>query len=192
MLWRVVLSIVLLLLPCMAMAQDDTPWRISAYGGIATRNDTTQLFLHGHFHPDGNQIGVSLDRDIANLGSGFTLVGEAGVTRFVSKSDETSIDLGIGARYGFKFFGDPVSVSGFTGPSWADAPPVIATGSWHGTPINFKRNPWLNYVGAEIAVGLAPDWNAVLRYYHRSGAFGLFQPNADEGSTLGVGLQYKF
>jgi len=174
------------------MAQNDDPWRISVYGGIATRNDTTQLFLHGHFHPDGTQIGVSLDRDIVDLGSGFTLVGDAGVTRFVSKSDETSIDLGIGARYEFKFLGDPISVAGFTGPSWADDPPVIATGTWHGTPINFKSNAWLNYVGAEIAVGLAPDWNGVLRYYHRSGAFGLFQPNADEGSTLGVGLQYRF
>jgi hypothetical protein len=183
----------LLLLASAAQADDlDRPWRVSLYGGIATRNDTTQLFLHGHFHPDGSQIGLSVDRDLADLGSGFTLVGEGGVTRFVAKSDETSLELGLGVRYEFHFLGDPVSVAGFTGPSWADDPPVIATGSFHGRPINFQSNAWLNYVGAEVAVGLAPNWNAVLRYYHRSGAFGLFQPNADEGSTLGVGLQYRF
>ncbi|HEU0096083.1 MAG TPA: hypothetical protein VFQ52_06490, partial [Rhizomicrobium sp.] len=124
--------------------------------------------------------------------SGFTLVGESGVTRFVSKSDETSIDLGIGARYDFQFLHVPIGVSGFTGPSCADDPPAIATGSFHGRPINFQKNAWLNYVGAEVAVGLASNWNAVLRYYHRSGAFGLFQPNADEGSTLSAGIQYRF
>jgi hypothetical protein len=188
---RFAILLAMTLLPAAAQA-DDGPWRVSLYGGIATRNDTTQLFLHGHFHPDGSQIGLSVDRDIVDLGSGFTLVGEGGVTRFVAKSDETSLELGLGVRYEFHFLGDPVSVAGFTGPSWADDPPVISTGSFHGTPINYKANAWLNYVGAEVAVGIAPDWNAVLRYYHRSGAFGLFQPNADEGSTLGAGLQYRF
>ena len=86
----------------------------------------------------------------------------------------------------------PLAISGFTGPLWADDPPVIPTGTWHGAPINFRRNPWLNYVGAEVAFSLAPTWNAVIRYYHRSGAFGLFAPNADEGSTLGLGVQKRF
>jgi hypothetical protein len=85
-----------------------------------------------------------------------------------------------------------MSVAGFTGPSWADGEPIIFTGTFHGAGINPKRVAWLNYVGTEIAVGLAPSWNGVVRYYHRSGAFGLFEPNADEGSTLGVGLQYRF
>jgi hypothetical protein len=168
------------------------PWRISVYGGTATRLTTSEIFLHGHFRPDGTQIGVSIDRDLADLGSGFTLVADAGGTQFVAKSKETSLDLGLGVRYSFKFFGDPVSISGFTGPSWANGEPTISTGTYHGTDINFKRVPWLNYVGTEIAVGLAPNWNGVLRYYHRSGAFGLFEPNADEGSMLGFGLQYRF
>lgn len=181
-----------LLLPAAARADDSTPWRISAYGGVATRLDTSQIFLHGHYHPDGSQIGISLDRDLADLGSGFTLVGDAGVTRFVARSHETSLELGLGVRYDMHLFGDPFSISAFTGPSWADSEPAISTGTFHGTPINYRRIPWLNYVGAEFALGIAPRWNAVARYYHRSGAFGLFAPNADEGSTLGFGVQYKF
>jgi len=168
------------------------PWRLSAYGGVATRLDTTDIFLHGHYHPDGSQVGVSLDRDLSDLGSGFTLVGDLGATRFVAKSSETSVDLGLGVRYSFHVFGDGISVAGFTGPSWATGEPVISTGSSHGQPINFEQVPWLNYVGAEIAIGLAPHLNGVVRYYHRSGAFGLFKPDADEGSTLGFGVQYQF
>jgi hypothetical protein len=190
--WRAFIAVILILLPGTVLADDALPWRISAYGGVATRNDTTQIFLHGHFYPDGSQVGLSLDRDLAYLGSGFTLVGDLGVTRFVAKSDESSVDFGIGARYDFHVLGVPVGVSGFTGPSWANDPPEIATGVFHGTPINFKRNEWLNYVGAEVAVGLTSQLDGVIRYYHRSGAFGLFEPDADEGSTLGFGLLYKF
>jgi len=185
-------AVCLLLFSSAAFADDATPWRLSAYGGVATRNDTTQVFLHGHFHPDGSIVGVSLDRDLADLGWGFTLVGELGATRFVAKSDEFSADLGIGARYDFHFLTLPIGVSGFTGPSWANDPPAIATGVFHGKPINFKSSAWLNYVGAEVAVGLLPRLDGVVRYYHRSGAFGLFQPNADEGSALTFGLLYKF
>ena len=190
--WRAHIVAVLILLPTVASADDASPWRISMYGGVATRNNTTQVFLHGHFHPDGSQVGVSLDRDLADLGSGFTLVGDVGATHFVAKSDESSVDLGIGVRYDFNILRIPIGVSGFTGPSWADDPPVISTGTFHGSPINFKRNEWLNYVGVEVAVGLTSHWAAVTRYYHRSGAFGLFEPNADEGSTLGFGVLYKF
>jgi hypothetical protein len=185
-------AVMCLLMSSAALADDASPWRLSAYGGVATRNDTTEVFLHGHFHPDGSQIGISLDRDLIDLGSGFTLVGELGATRFVAKSDETSIELGLGARYDFHLLNIPIGVSGFTGPSWADDAPVIATGVFHGQPINFRSSPWLNYVGAEIAVGLTSHLDGVVRYYHRSGAFGLFQPNADEGSTLAFGLLYKF
>lgn len=168
------------------------PWRLTVYGGIATRNDTTQLFLHGHFHPDGTRLGVAINRTLVDLGSGFSLEGEASAATFLNKSDETSFDLGLGVRYRFHVFDNPTSVAMITGPSYADQPPRIATGTWHGEPINFKRNAWLNYVGAEVTTQVAPDWNAVLRYYHRSGAFGLFEPNADEGSTFAVGLQYRF
>jgi hypothetical protein len=189
---RYVVLVAALFFPSAGNADDAEPWRISAYGGVATRLDTTDIFLHGHFHPDGSLIGISLDRDLAVLGSGFTLVGEANSTHFVAKSDETSLELGLGIRYAFRLFGDPVNVSGFTGPSWASDEPVIPTGTFHGVDINYKTVPWLNYVGAEIAIGIAPEWNGVVRYYHRSGAFGLFEPNADEGSTLGFGLQYHF
>jgi hypothetical protein len=168
------------------------PWRISVYGGTATRLSTSEIFLNGHFHPDGSQVGISLDRDLADLGSGFTFIGEVGATRFVAKSNESSLELGLGVRYDFDLFGRQVGFAAVTGPSWATDEPVIPTGTFHGAPINFKKAPWLNYVSIEIAVQLAGNWSGVMRYYHRSGAFGIFERNADEGSTLGFGLQYRF
>ena len=39
---KTILAASLLLLSTPAFADEDMPWRISAYGGVATRNDTTQ------------------------------------------------------------------------------------------------------------------------------------------------------
>jgi len=188
---RALFLFLLLLLPDAASAQE-TPWRATLYGGTLTRLDTTQIFLHGHYHPDGSLVGLALSRDLAPLGSGFSLVGEGGVTRQVARGDETVINLGAGVRYDFEILKLPVGITAFTGPSWADDPPVIATGTWHGTPINFRRNSWLNYVGTQLDFALTPTLAATVRYDHRSGAFGLFAPNADEGSALGFGLQLRF
>lgn len=189
---RPLLLVLLLTMFPGAAAAQGTTWRATVYGGTLTRLNTTQIFLHGHYHPDGSQIGIALSRDLAPLGTSFTLVGEGGVMKQVAKGDETTVNLGIGVRYDFEFLALPVGISAFTGPSWADDPPVIPTGTWHGTPINFRQNPWLNYVGTQIAVALNPKIAATIRYDHRSGAFGLFAPNADEGSALGVGLQMRF
>lgn len=49
---RALFLALLLLLPSAASAQE-TPWRATLYGGTLTRLDTTQIFLHGHYHPDG-------------------------------------------------------------------------------------------------------------------------------------------
>jgi hypothetical protein len=185
------LFLLLLLFPSVASAQG-TAWRATVYGGTITRLNTTQIFLHGHYHPDGSQVGVALSRDLAPLGSGFTFVGEAGVTHQVAKGVETTVNLGLGARYDFAILSVPVGIGAFTGPSWADDPPIIPTGTWHGTPINFRQNPWLNYVGTQITIALTPKFAATVRYDHRSGAFGLFAPNADEGSALGFGVQMRF
>src|SRR6187399_87500 len=117
---------------------DEMPWRATLYAGAATRLNTTQIFLRRQVRPDDFQLGLILDRDITPLGAGFTLLAEAGIARFLVNSDQTTIDLGLGVRYDFALFGVPLAVGAFTGPSWADNPPVIPTGTWHGAPIDFR------------------------------------------------------
>src|SRR5690348_9274296 len=131
------LCLLMLLFPGVASAQI-APWRATLYGGTITRLNTTQIFLHGLYRPDGSQIGVALSRDLAPLGSGFSLVGEGGAMHQVYKGHETTVNLGLGLRYDLEFLSLPVGICAFTGPSWAIHPPVIPTGTWHGTPINFR------------------------------------------------------
>ena len=168
------------------------PWSTTFYAGPETHDDSSQIFLKGQFHPDGTVVGIAVDRDVAELGSGFTLADEGDVTHFITKQDETTVDLGVGVVFHEFPWATPTAVALFTGPSWADDPPLIGTGTFHGAPINFARMSLLEYVSAEMAMEVAPAWSAVLRFHHRSGGFGLFAPNADEGSMFGVGIRRQF
>jgi hypothetical protein len=54
---------------------------------------------------------------------------------------------------------------------------------------------FLNYVGIELAVPIPyheRHWDAVVRIYHRSGAWGVYSLNVDEGSMIGLGIRAKF
>ncbi len=54
---------------------------------------------------------------------------------------------------------------------------------------------FLNYIAIEYAVPLPYDsrhWDMVMHIYHRSGAWGVYSINVDEGSTIGLGLRAKF
>jgi hypothetical protein len=173
-----------------AAAGDD--WRVTLYGGPSTDYSSSQLFLKGKFRADAAMLGVAADRHLADLGWGFALEGEGQITHYFDGADYTTLNAGIGARFTDFPWQRPTSVALFTGPSWADDPPVISTGSFHGRPIKRARKQWLNYVGAEATVALSQSLNGVVRYYHRSGAFGLWADNADEGNMVGIGLQARF
>lgn len=138
-------------------------------------------------------IGLAVDRQLGELGWGFSLDGEGQVTHFAGDRNYTTLNLGLGLRFHDFPWAAPTSVALFTGPSWADRPPLIGTGSFHGTPIKFGRRKFLEYVGAEFAISISQDhdWSGLVRFYHRSGAFGLFADNADEGSMVGIGIRRR-
>jgi len=175
---------------------DSGGWTATLYGGPATTNSSSQIFLHGDFRATGGTVGIAVDHEIVALGDGFALDGEGQLTRYISSQPYSTASLGLGLRFSDFRWSDrvPTSVALFTGPSYADDPPLISTGSDHGQPTNFRREKYLNYVGAELAVSISKsqDWSEVLCFYHRSGAFGLFAANADEGSTIGIGIRHRF
>lgn len=165
--------------------------RLTAYGGVDTTYSFTQVVNGGKFYPNANLMGLAADTSLADLGWGFTLEGEGQVAHFFNGLDYTTLNAGLGVRYAFPWSW-PTSLAVYSGPSWADNPPVIATKSFNGRPTGYARKKWLNYVGAELAVKVSGNWSGVVRFYHRSGAFGLYAEDADEGNVIGGGIQYRF
>jgi hypothetical protein len=49
-------------------------------------------------------------------------------------------------------------------------------------------------VSAEFAIQIphTDNWDAVLRLYHRSGAWGLYAVQVDQGTMVGAGLRIRF
>ena len=176
-------------------ASDNGPWSATLYSGPAANNFASQIFFHQQFDPNDTIIGLAADRRIFRLGSGFTFEGEAQLSQFVGSHTYTVCSVGLGFRYTFAWRqGLPASIAAYTGPSYTNNPPLNGTGP-NDTPITFAGVKTLNYVGAELAFAIPSQekhWDAVLRLFHRSGAFGLYSNSADAGTAVGVGIRTRF
>ena len=81
----------------------------------------------------------------------------------------------------------------FTGQSYAVDPPDFSIG-YGGMIEPSQRKKWLNFVAVEFAFRVVPDsdWEIAGRFYHRSGAFGLYADQVDAGMAVGVGIRRRF
>ncbi|MFL6691135.1 MAG: hypothetical protein ACJ8IR_13275 [Alphaproteobacteria bacterium] len=158
-------------------------WSFSLYGGPTTDTITTQI-ASGHLHLIGGMVGFAVDHKLAYLGSGFSLGAEGQVTQYLTHDSYQTVSLGLGVSYNNFPWTLPTTLAVYLGPSYAFDPPPLAG----------KEHPLLNYVSAEFAIQVPnmDKLDAVLRLYHRSGAWGLYARNVDQGTMVGMGLRYRF
>ncbi|HUO98276.1 MAG TPA: hypothetical protein VMU01_06390 [Rhizomicrobium sp.] len=179
----------LLLVPSAAGAHA-TKWSLSVYAGPGSNDYFTHIF-GGKFKVEGGVAAIALDRNVAYLGNGFKLVAEAQAVHYFFDTPTTALSLGLGLKYDALSLGPgmPVAMAFYVGPSYAIDPPLYYT-----TAAGVKRYTWLNYVSTEFTVGIpgSQRWAFVLRGYHRSGMYGLYAHDVDEGSMIGIGLRYRF
>ena len=128
--------------------------------------------------------GVAVNRKIAYLGGGFTLSAEGQVTQYFTHELYETVSLGLGLSFDRFPWDTPTTVSLHLGPSYAFDPP----------PVSGERHPFLNYVSAEFAIQIprTDNWDAVLRLFHRSGAWGLYAVQVDQGTMVGAGIRVRF
>ena len=97
----------------------------------------------------------------------------------------STVAAGVGVRYDTsKWTGQVSSFAFYTGPSYAD----------DATRDNDHSQRLLEYVSVEFTLENISNsqWDGVVRMFHRSGAFGLYQNNTDIGSMLGIGIRRRF
>lgn len=165
-----------------------TGWSATLYGGPWTQRVVSQIVVDGNFDVSGGMVGMAVDRRLVRLGWGISLAAEGQVTQNFAGPAFTTFAAGLGFRVKLPF-ALPSSFAFFTGPSYAVNPPIEQYNT------DRHQHPFLNYVGIELAVAIPHHerhWDAVLRIYHRSGAWGLYSINADEGSMIGIGLRARF
>lgn len=173
-----------------ALASDGhTGWSATLYGGPATQRIFTQIVGDGKFDVNDGMIGLAVDKRLIRLGWGISIAGEGQVTQFFGTHAYDTFALGVGLRLDSTLWNLPTSLAIYSGPSYAIDPPIELYVK------SRKQHPFLNYIGIEIAVAIPHHerhWDAVLRIYHRSGAWGVYSINADEGSMIGIGIRAKF
>jgi hypothetical protein len=165
----------------------NSPWSATLYGGPSSTAFVTQI-LGGNFNVNGGMVGLAVDRGLFKLGSGISLAAEFQVTQFFGKYTYNTGALGLGIRFDEFPWSDsfPMSFAIYTGPSYAPNAPLILDPQPHDDP------KFLNFVGVEWAFQMNRNWDAALRIYHRSGAWGTYSNTADVGSMIGIGLRRRF
>jgi hypothetical protein len=180
-------------LACPVQAADQ-PWSATLYAGPSTTKFFTQIFVDGQYDANGATIGLALDRRLFRIGGGVTFEAEGQLTQSFGANVYTTVSAALGIRYTHVYQGRSVwSIAGYTGPSYTNNPPLSGIG-FNDQHQRFRGIRLLNYVGVEFAVVLpgSNDWDGVVRFFHRSGAFGLYSIAADEGSTIGIGVRRRF
>jgi hypothetical protein len=173
--------------------QKKSPWSVTLYYGPSTTKFVGATLRSMEPQWSNAMAGLAIDRKLAYLGYDISLAAEAQVTQYMFENTDTTFALGLGFQAENVFGCKRLTFSGYFGPSYGLNPARSSIG-YNGTPFPSTRKKFLNYVGAEIAYGIPWDrhWDAVFRFYHRSGVFGLYSDGDDDGLSIGVGLRANF
>ena len=170
-------------------ARADGPWSVTLYSGPASTKFVTQI-LSGDFTVNGGMVGLAFDRGLFRLGGGVSLAAELQATQFFGDYTYQTAGFGLGLRFDDLPWSDslPSSFAIYTGPSYAWDAPIIRDPKPHYDP------KFLNYISLEFAASIpgTRKWDAALRIYHRSGAWGTYSNTADVGSVIAIGIRRRF
>lgn len=167
-----------------------TGWSATLYGGPVSYSRASDIF-NGRGRLNGGMFGLAVDKKLVNLGWDISIGAEGQVTEYFVTHTYTTFALGLGLRFD-RFPWNNTSLAIYSGPSYAPDSPEITD---HQYGLSFRMVKFLNFIGIEFAVaipGHERHWDAVMRIYHRSGAWGVYSDNVDEGSMIGFGLRAKF
>ena len=185
--WRGIAGAVLIaMIPGTAIAAPGyyyySPWSATLFAGPVTYSHFSRTF-EGHFQVNGGMAGLMGDVRLFSLGRGFSIAAEGGFTDYGGKFDYTTA----AAEIGFRYDNYPWSFAFYTGPSYATNPPTDRSEDFVGRHL-------LNAVSSELSYALphSDGWGVALRLYHRSGAWGLYSLDNDEGTMFGIGVRKQF
>ncbi len=146
-----------------------------------------------NMHPTGVMAGLAVDRKLFYLGYDISLAAEGQVTQYFFGHENTTFAFGLGLQCNKLFGFENTSMSVYDGPSFALDPPYTSIG-YKGHVWPALRKKFLNFVSMEVAVRLSEQskWDAVFRFYHRSGMFGVYSDGDDDGVMFGLGIRRRF
>lgn len=169
-------------------------WSVTGFLGRVSTDKTSDIAIGNFGFEDAGTAGIGIGKHLLTLTDNLSLEGEG---QFV------------------RHFGDQrhwetngIMLLRWRGTPWDHwLPTSFAVGSGLSLPsetpaLELARRPedstrLLHYLYGEIAVALPdggdrPDWEMVLRYHHRSGAFGTFGGVSEASTVFALGLRRNF
>ena len=169
-------------------------WSVSVWTGPNARKWAGAIVQdYFNLQSRGMIAGVALDRKIGRLGRDIYLSGEIQINQTYIDHADTIFNVNLGLQFDNLFGYERTSFAVFTGPSY-DLDPARWVITYDHREHRGLRKKFLNTVTAEFASGLpfTENWDWTVRFYHRSGVFGLYSRGDDDGLSFGLGLKYHF
>ena len=181
------------LLTATALAQESgnwlsRGWSISGFAGPWTNTESSDIFLEQEWRTDSWIIGLAGGKELFRWNNQLALEAEVHVVRHVAGESSWAVaGLAVARWLDFPWNDtvDTTFAAGF-GPSYSTGEP---------TDVEVEDAAQL-VAGLFLELTLGPPdagWSGVIRYQHRSSAFGLFGDGAqDEGTGPVFGMKYRF
>lgn len=181
-----------LLAPC------DGDCAVAVYGGTYVENSMERILLTDPEPPwtwdyrDDHILALTLSRQVATLGRGFTVEAEVGLGKRFGRQSETEV---WGAAY--------LRYRGFPWDRFLVTSVAVSTGLNYASDISdVERNRarddtgdrLMHFFSPEITFALpeAPDREILFRLHHRSGVFGLVSDAWGGVQYDSIGIRYRF
>lgn len=163
-------------------------WSISGFAGPWTNTESSDIFLEQVWRTDSWIIGLAGGKELYRWNDQLALEAEIHLVRHFA-GEEAWVVAGLAVARWLDFpWNDSVSTTfaGGFGPSYSTGEPTDAD----------VEDATQLVAGVFLELTLGPpeaDWSGIIRYQHRSSAFGLFGDGAqDEGTGPVLGFKYQF
>ena len=206
---RIALLLALVLIPAMAVGDDDSwlqPDSIAGWVGAGTEYKLKQALAFRYESSHETAYAIEADWELKADNPFNRAAGWIGATIepvfLLAYRDDRQQDIGIteGALFANLRWSNfpwnntlPTSIAIGWGVSYTDGLTANEAQDAKYTDDDEGPQRWLNYLAVEYAFGLPqyPGWQLFYRLHHRSGAFGLFAANDVGSNVMGLGLRYR-
>lgn len=171
-------------------------WSVTGFTGKVSTDKTSDIAVGNFGFEDAGTAGIGIGKHLLTLSDNLSLEGEGQLVRHFGDQRHWETN--------------GVMILRWRGTPWDDwLPTSFAVGSGLSLPsetpaLERARRPGdstrlLHYLFGEIAFALPdsrdrdrPDWEILLRYHHRSGAFGTFGGVSEASTVFALGLRRNF
>lgn len=166
-------------------------WNVTGFVGKVSTDKTSDIAVGNFGFEDAGTAGIAIGKRLLDLSDNLSVEGEGQLVRHFGDQRHWEANGVLMLRWRGTPWDDWLATSFAVGSglSLPSETPALERARRPGDSTRL-----LHYLVGEIALALPgrPDWEMLLRYHHRSGAFGTFGGVSEASTVFALGLRRNF